>query len=109
MLVNYTNFSQVTINLNRVHALVDLINACEKNKVEIKKVIFYQNGFIVTFFGFDGDAILHDGSYGRDWGYWESIGMPWDHNDVSVHSPETLANLLGAVVRGEDWTKYEEE
>jgi hypothetical protein len=35
--------------------------------------------------------------------------MPWDHNDVSVHSPETLANLLGAVVRGEDWTKYEEE
>lgn len=106
MINNYTNYTQVAINVERVKSLSKLIRACKKEGVEINKVFFYQNGFTVTFNGVNGDAILHDNSYGREDYSWETIGMPWDYGDVSVHTAKELAMLLGQLKRGE-WKEEE--
>lgn len=99
-------FHPQELNVERVCALSELVSACKKEDVKITKAYFYQNGFQVQFEDIPGDAILHDGSYGKIWCHFETIGMPWDNDDVSVHDPETLAKLLGALKRGEDWEKY---
>lgn len=92
---------------DRVYSLSILLGACAYQKIEIEKISPFMNGFIVIFKDFDGDAILHDGSYGRGLCKWETIGFPWDGEDVSIHSPAILAEMLGALKRGEDWEWYE--
>ena len=58
-------FVQQEIDGAYINSLVRLVNACNLMGVELDKVSFYQNGFRVTFKGYDGaDAICHDGSYG---------------------------------------------
>lgn len=106
MINNYTNYTQVELNVERVKSLSKLIRACKKEGVEINKVFFYQNGFTVTFKGMKGDAILHDGSYGKETYSWETMGMPWDYDDVSEHTAKELATLLGQLKRGE-WKEEE--
>lgn len=95
------------LDKERVLSLCELIQQCEKESVEINEVFSYLNGFLITFVGIPGDAILHDGSYSNRFYYWETISMPWDGDDVSVHDPKTLAKLLGAYHRGEEWEKYD--
>lgn len=104
-------FIPIDIDLNRLHALISLCNYCEKYGVSIKKVKYFMNGFQVLFDGFEGDAILHDGSYGRESCDWETMGFSWDTWDgdcVSVHNTHQLASMLAALKRGEDWQKYAE-
>lgn len=106
-----------------VNALVQLINACREYEVEIENVCFFQNGWHVTFRGFDGaDAICHDHSYGspcyfgkhhNDWsnkdGEWETIGFPWDEDDVSVHTARELAFFIESLKNGlSPWNEDEE-
>lgn len=105
-------FTPMQIDAAYINSLVELVNACRAQEVELDTVQTFQGGWRVTFKGYDGDAICHDHSYGspcygaffderahsNDWsrsGSWETIGFPWDHDDVSVHSAEELAaNLL---------------
>ena len=95
-----------------INSLVNLINACRAEGIELDTVSYFQNGWHVTFKGFEGaDAICHDHSYGspnymvgflkkdyqNNWdesGEWETIGFPWDGDDVSVHSAEELAHYI---------------
>ena len=112
------------IDASYINSLVDLINACRKYGVKINTVQAFQNGWKITFEGFKGDAICHDNSYGspcyggiiddtihdNDWtrsGAWETIGFPWDADDVSVHDAETLAHMIAALRDGSDWEEYE--
>lgn len=122
---NYNEFTPKQIDGAYVNALVDLVMACRVRGVEINEVQHYQNGWHVTFKGHEhADAICHDGSYGspcyagniypenhiNDWshtGPWETIGFPWDNEDVSVHSANELADYLDALNRGE--TPWEDE
>lgn len=97
------NFSQIEFDPQRVLSLATLVKQLESEGVEIDKATFYQRGFILAFKGIPGDAILHDGSYGQSSDEWETFGMPWDYDDVSVHKPEELARMIGALKRGEDW------
>lgn len=106
MITNYTNYTRVELNVGRVKSLSKLIRTCKKEGVEIDKVFFYQNGFTVTFKEMNGDAILHDNSYGREDYSWETTDMPWDYDDVSVHTAKELAMLLGQLKRGE-WKEEE--
>lgn len=111
-----------------VKALVDLVNACQTMKVRIDKVHFFQNGWHVTFVGYDGaDAVCHDGSKGspcytifnpekahlNDWtreSKWETIGFPWDNDDVSVLTVSELAYYLRALNEGKVvWDEYNED
>ena len=114
---NYTEFSLKQIDAAYINALVDLVNACRANNVEIDKVRHFQNGQHVTFKGrLHANAVCHDGSYGtpcpfwvedgnerykNNWscrsGLWETIGFPWDYDDVSVHDAEELAFYLHAL------------
>lgn len=121
-------FAPNQIDAMYVNSLVDLINACRMAGVEVDKVCHFQNGWHVTFKGFKGaDAVCHDGSYGNpiynrywetdkyhnDWtehGDWETIGFPWDYNDVSVHSAQELALYISALKNGTNiWKRDEDE
>ena len=106
------HFIPIKIDAAYINALVDLVNACREEGVEIDTVSHFQSGWHVTFKGFkSADAICHDHSYGspnymtsflgkenpNDWsrnGAWETIGFPWDGDDVSVHSAEELAHYI---------------
>ena len=101
-----TNFTRLPINLTRAEALAELLTACKEEEVEIENLFFFQNGFQIMFKGIEGDAIIHDGSYGRNFGLWETYKMPWDCDDVSVLEADVLAKRLGALKRGEDWEKF---
>jgi len=121
---NEIAFNNQQVDAAYVNSLVDLVNACRKNNVEIDKVAYYQHGWIVTFNGYDGDAICHSGSYGspcygglydpevedNDWnnsGRWETIGFPWDGEDVSVHSADVLARMINALNNDLNWEEIE--
>lgn len=121
-------FTPLTIDAAFVNSLVNLVNACRKNDVMIDEVIHYQHGWLVTFKGYDKsmNAVCHDGSYGNpihdryfeedkyrnDWnevGYWETIGFPWDYDDVSIHSAEELAEMIHKLNMGiNEWNDKEE-
>lgn len=124
-----SNFNMTQMDARYVNALVDLIQWCNSCHVQINKVYTYQNGWKVTFANHPHcDAICHDGSYGspyygmsvwlkesdrdNDWTAdapsWETIGFPWDRDDVSVHSAETLAKMIYELETGGDWEKIEE-
>lgn len=121
-------FTPDQIDAAYVNSLVDLVNACRVAGVELDKVCHFQNGWHVTFKGFEGaDAVCHDGSYGspcymagylkqghdNDWsrtGEWETIGFPWDYGDVSVHSAQELALYISALKKGTNvWERNESE
>ena len=111
------DFTPRQIDACYINSLIALVNACRKMHVSIDTIQAYQNGWVVTFENFNGDAICHDGSYGNpihnryfetdkhhnDWteiGEWETIGFPWDGDDVSTHSAEELAAFLAALRDG---------
>ena len=116
-----------TIDATYVNTLVNLVNACRALGVSIKEVRPYMNGWVVTFEGYEhADAICHDGSYGspcymaslnyeipkNDWsksGAWETMGFPWDYNDVSVHTSEELAYFIKLLDDGQNFWEKEEE
>lgn len=122
---NEMAFTNQQIDAAYINSLVDLINACRKYSVEIDKVAYYQHGWVITFKGYpNADAICHNGSMGspcygglydpevedNDWnnsGRWETIGFPWDGEDVSVHRAETLARMIHALDYGVNWEDYE--
>lgn len=101
-------FSPVEIKTEYIKAFTELVRECEKAAIEIESIFAYMSGFRVTFKGVKGDAICHDGSYGRP-DYWETYGMPWDKDDVTVHTARKLARLLSALLNGEDWESVQEE
>lgn len=107
------------VDINYVNALVSLVYNCRFVGVELNEVKFFQNGWVVTFKGFENaDAICHDGSYGspcylgvhhnNSKAKWETMGSPWDGEDVSVHSACALAHMLACLQKGEDWRKWED-
>lgn len=123
-MTTYTDYTPKAIDAAYINALVSFINACRENCVELDTVQHFQNGWRITFIGCAGDAVCHDGSYGspnyaptfypestnqNDWddfsGAWETIGFPWDGDDVSIHSSAELAEMIGEYQRGE----YHEE
>lgn len=111
-------FGMMPVDLAYIRALTELVNACQSNNVMIDKVNFFNNGWHVTFKGHKGaDAICHDSSYGspycmsslydeahnNDWSKearWETVGFPWDSDDVSVHDANELARYLRALNDG---------
>ena len=113
-------FTSRQIDAAYINSLVELVNACRKYGVRINKVFTFQNGWQVTFDGFNGDAIYHDHSYGspcyggcfddsvhtNDWGSsgsWETLGFPWDGHDVSVHKAKWLAQSIARLGSGEEY------
>lgn len=108
MLKKYTNLTAVPIKSEYIDALVDLHNQCNQRGVSFSNVTFFQNGFCVTFENIDGDAVMHDGTTPYRGYFWETMGMPWDYDDISLHSSIGLAQLLAAYLHGEDWQKYED-
>ena len=95
------------LDMDRLCTLMRLMDLCEQKKIVIKSVSYFRNGFCVLFDGIEGDAILHDGSSGRNIFLWETIGQPWDHDSVSSHDTETLVELISRYLRGEDWEEVD--
>lgn len=89
-----------------INGLNELLGWCHELEIKVDKIRFLHHGFQVLFEGMDGDAILHDGSYGNKRNHWETIGMPWDEDDVSTHDAYTLAHMIAAYLDGEDWEWY---
>lgn len=122
---NEIAFTNQQVDAAYVNSLVDLVTACRKYSVEIDKVSYYQHGWVVTFKNYpDADAICHNGSMGspcygglynpevedNDWnnsGHWETIGFPWDGEDVSVHSADVLARMIHALDYDLNWEEIE--
>lgn len=94
ILVDLIPFINQDIPVDRAFELAKLITECNKYDIHIEKITFFQNGFQVIFEGFKGDVILHDNSYGSNRLLWESLGFPWDYDDVSVNSTDSLVALL---------------
>ena len=107
---NYTNFDPIPLNNTYVASLSVFLVALTKLDAPVHPhVFFYMNGFQVRFDEFEGDVIIHDGSYCSGIGYLESYNFPWDYSDVSTHDPVEMAQLINAYARGGDWKVILEE
>lgn len=128
ILKEHMHFTPMQIDAAYINSIVELVNACRAQQVEIDKVCAFQGGWQVTFKDYENaDAICHDHSYGspcygaffdknmsnNDWsrsGAWETIGFPWDGDDVSIHDAEELAFYLRCLNNGlAPWGESEEE
>lgn len=89
-----------------INGLNELLGWCRELEIKVDSIRFLHHGFQVIFEGIEGDAILHDGSYSNKRNHWETMGMPWDGDDVSVHDAYTLAHMIAAYLDGEDWEWY---
>lgn len=88
------------LDINRFYSLAVLTSECARYGVALSHVETFENGFQVMFAGCPNcDAILHDYSYGNNKLLWESMGFPWDGNDVSTHTATELAALIGEYVK----------
>jgi len=52
------------------------------------------DGFKITFPWCDGDVVCHNGSYGSNWGHVESMGFPWDDEDVTEDDVGSMAQRI---------------
>ena len=78
----------------KVTTLANLIHLCNIFNISVCDIFFIHNGFAITFENWDGDAVLHKYSMGNKHNMWETMGFPWDSNDVSAHTTEELIRLL---------------
>lgn len=85
------------IPVERVLALVDLVNKCKAKDIGISAVVYMKHGFSVRFDGIDGDAILHDGSYGKNTCEWETACVPWCPDEFAVYDADGLVWRLSGV------------
>ena len=90
-----------------INGLNELLSWCRELNITVDKIRFLHHGFQVLFDGMDGDAILHDGSYRHTRHYWETMGMPWDGDDVSTHDAYTLTHMIKTYQDGGDWEWYD--
>ena len=92
------------IDLKYMNALVDLVSKCREKKIGIREFGTLNNGLGVKFEGFDGDAVIHDFSYGHELGEWETYKMPWDDGDVSVLTTDELVERLCGEMQNDENT-----
>lgn len=100
-----SKFDFKKIDAAYVNSLTNLIELCRRTGAEIEQVYSYLDGWVVTFKGIeDADAACHNGTNQAErnledhdpnnWETeykWETIGFPWDEDDVSRHTAEWLA------------------
>ena len=51
-------------------------------------------GYQLRFHWCNGDVIMHPYSYYNSEGMVESMGFPWDEDDVSIHTPSEMIELI---------------
>ena len=95
------------INEQYFDGVNELLGWCRRCGVKVQSIRYHYHGFQVMFEGIEGDAILHDGSYGNKRNHWETMGMPWDKDDISVHDAYTLVHMIATYLEGEDWEWYD--
>lgn len=52
------------------------------------------DGLQIRFPWNNGDLVCHSGSYGHNFGNLESMGCPWDDEDVSCISPKEALDYI---------------
>lgn len=50
-----------------------------------------------------GDVIIHSGSYACKFGWFESMGFPWDGEDVAIATASTLARNIKTLIDLGKW------
>lgn len=93
------------INPKYLQIAADFLSECFRLAVPTPVITPMMDGFRFSFRDEDGeeigDGIIHRGSYRHNTQI-ETLGMPWDGDDVSTHSPQELAILLHEFYYGEE-------
>lgn len=94
-----------TINPQYLLIAADFLSECVRLAVPVPEVARMFDGFGFSFQDDNGkeigDGIIHRGSYSHN-SCIETMGMPWDEDDVSTHTPQELAMLLHEFYYGEE-------
>ena len=92
------------INPKYLQIAADFMSECFRLAVPTPVVATLYDGFRFSFQDDSGkevgDGIIHFGSY-HNQSEIETLGMPWDKDDVSTHTPQELAILLHEFYYGE--------
>ena len=77
----------------RINFIADV---CKENNIPFEMQEFLE-GYAITFPWINADIVCHNHSYGHSTGYVESMGFPWDKDDVSILTPEDAAKKIVAL------------
>lgn len=81
------------INPDYAKPILTLANALTEQKIPHTLNVIH-DGLQIRFPWCKGDFICHNWSYGHESGWVESLGFPWDYDDVSCSSvEEAIANI----------------
>ncbi len=81
------------INPSYANPILTLANLLTENNVPHTLNVIW-DGLQIRFPWNGGDVVCHSGSYGHDYGYVESMGCPWDRDDVSYLSVEEILDYI---------------
>lgn len=70
------------IDPNYANPILDLANGLSANNIPHTLNVIW-DGLQIRFPWNGGDIVCHSGSYGHNYGNVESMGCPWDGEDVS--------------------------
>jgi len=88
--------TMMQINPKYATTILTLANALSERYIPFTLNVIW-DGLQIRFPWNDGDIVCHSGSYGHDDGNVESMGCPWDEDDV------TCLNLDEAIDGIEKW------
>jgi hypothetical protein len=81
------------INPEYAKPILKLANILVEKAVPLTIVTLW-DGLQLRFSWNHGDVICHTGSLGHEYGYVESMGFPWDKDDVSCLRVEDMAQAI---------------
>lgn len=85
-----SNYKTMHLHFNAINSIRIKLDECGIPCTMIAVL----DGFQLRFPWHDGDVVCHGYSYGSPSGCVESLGFPWDNEDVSVHTPEEFTELI---------------
>ena len=81
------------INPDFANPILTLSNALSVRNIPHTLNVIW-DGLQIRFPWNGGDIVCHNGSYGHNFGNVESMGCPWDGEDVSCISPEEALDYI---------------
>lgn len=87
------------INPDFVNPILTIANVLTERNIPHSINVIY-DGLQIRFPWNYGDLVCHSGSYGHDCGKVESMGCPWDEDDVSCISVDEAIEFIA------NWHKY---
>lgn len=81
------------LNETAINSILTITEVLNRFQIPYSRNSIY-DGMQLTFSWSDGDVVAHKGIYGADRGMVESFQFPWDGDNITVDTPDSMASRI---------------